>query len=77
MKPQPLPVSRVAVELVISTIFFLSRTWLARKIVEQIPEEIIGPIFNNLRLAWKSFSKPTKRKGLRDLWMAETANIRK
>ncbi|MFH0909091.1 MAG: coenzyme F420 hydrogenase/dehydrogenase beta subunit N-terminal domain-containing protein [bacterium] len=74
MKPQPLPVSRVAVELVISSIFLLSRTWLARKIVEQIPEEIIGPVFNKLRLGWKSLSKPTKRKGLRDLKMEETTN---
>ena len=74
MKPDPLPASRVAVELVISGIFFLSRTWLARKIVEQIPEEIIGPLFNKLRLGWKALSKPTKRKGLRDLQMKETTN---
>ena len=75
MKPGPLPMSRVAVELVISAIFFLSRTWLARKIVEQIPEEIIGPVFNKLRLGWKAFSKPTKRKGLRDLQMEETIRV--
>jgi coenzyme F420 hydrogenase subunit beta len=71
MKPSPLPFSRWAVELVISGIFFVSRTWLARRLVERIPERIIGPLFNALRLGWKSASKPTKRKGLANLTMVE------
>jgi hypothetical protein len=37
--------------------------------MEHIPERILGPLFNNLRLAWKNASKPAKRKGLKDLRM--------
>lgn len=73
MRPDPLPASRWAVELVVSGIFLLSRTWLARQIVELIPESVIGPLFNHLRLGWKNISKPTKRKGLGNLRMVETA----
>ena len=72
MKPDPLTASRVAVELVISTIFFLAGTALCRWGVERIPERIIGPFFNRLRLIWKSASKPTKRKGLGSLKMIPT-----
>jgi len=72
MRPDPLPVSRILVELVVSGIFLISRTWLARRIVEAIPERVIGPIFNRLRLGWKNASKPTKRKGLAELVMRET-----
>lgn len=61
--------SRILVEIVISTIFIACRTPLARWIMEHIPERILGPLFNNLRLAWKNASKPAKRKGLRDLRM--------
>ena len=59
MKPDPLPVSRVVVELVIATMFFLAGTALCRGLVERIPERIIGPLFNRLRLLWKAASKPT------------------
>jgi len=69
MRPEPLPASRVLVELVISGIFFLAGTGLARWLVERIPERIIGPLFNRLRLTWKAASKPTKRKGLGNLKM--------
>ncbi len=35
--------------------------------MEKIPEKILGPLFNQLRLAWKNASKPAKRKGLKNL----------
>lgn len=72
MRPAPLPASRLLVELVISGIFLVSRTRLARALVERVPERIIGPLFNRLRLGWKSASKPAKRKGLAELAMRET-----
>ncbi len=72
MKPTPLPASRVIVEIVISTIFLVCRTRAARWLLSMIPESMIGPVFNRLRLGWKSLSKPTKRKGLAGLSMKET-----
>ena len=72
MKPSPLPASRVLVELVISGIFILAGTPFCRWLVERIPERFIGPAFNRLRLAWKTASKPTKRKGLGSLKMIPT-----
>jgi coenzyme F420 hydrogenase subunit beta len=73
MKPSPLPAGRVLVEVVISTIFFLAGTSVSRWLVEQIPERMIGPVFNRLRLTWKALSKPTKRKGLGSMTMNPTA----
>jgi coenzyme F420 hydrogenase subunit beta len=61
--------SRIFVEVIISSIFVICRTPLARWTMEKIPESILGPLFNNLRLAWKNASKPAKRKGLKDLKM--------
>jgi len=72
MKPSPLPVSRVLVEVVISGIFILAGTPFCRWLVERIPERFIGPVFNRLRLVWKAASKPTKRKGLGSLKMIPT-----
>lgn len=69
LKPEPLPVSRVAVECVVMSIFALAGTRLARAMVRRIPESIIGPAFDGMRRAWKAVSKPTKRKGLRDIRM--------
>jgi coenzyme F420 hydrogenase subunit beta len=62
-------ISRILVEIVISSLFTLCRTAPARWVMEKIPERILGPLFNNLRLAWKNASKPAKRKGLKDLRM--------
>ena len=73
MKPDPLPASRVVVELVIASVFFLAGTAASRWVVERIPERIMGPFFNGLRLAWKAASKPTKRKRLGSLIMIPTA----
>ena len=72
LRPEPIGLSRVVVEIVISTIFAVAGTRLARKIVEWIPESLLGPLFNNLRLFWKSASKPAKRKGLSTLRMIPT-----
>jgi coenzyme F420 hydrogenase subunit beta len=74
MKPDPLPAGRVLVELVISSIFWLAGTAVSRWFVERIPERIIGPFFNRLRLTWKAASKPTKRKGLGSLRMIPLGN---
>ena len=62
--PAKIPFSRIMVEIVISALFAVGKTGFARWLVSCIPESIIGPIFNNLRLGWKKASKPTKRKGL-------------
>ena len=61
--------SRILVEIIISSIFTVCRTPLARWVMERIPESILGPLFNKLRLAWKNASKPAKRKGLKNLRM--------
>lgn len=62
--PAHIPPSRYAVEAVISTIFALGRTGLARRLVERVPISILGPSFNSARKAWKLLSKPVKRRGL-------------
>ena len=72
LAPHPLPASRVLVELVISGLFLVCGTRPARWVVARIPESVVGPLFNRLRLAWKSMSKPTKRKGLGNLTMVVT-----
>ncbi|MFA5044208.1 MAG: Coenzyme F420 hydrogenase/dehydrogenase, beta subunit C-terminal domain, partial [Kiritimatiellia bacterium] len=72
LAPRPLPASRVLVELVIGGLFLVCGTRAARWVVARIPESVIGPLFNRLRLAWKSLSKPTKRKGLGKLEMVVT-----
>jgi coenzyme F420 hydrogenase subunit beta len=69
MRPAHVPVSRKAVELAISGLFVVGGTGLARGVLRMIPEKVIGPVFNKLRLSWKNLSKPTKRKGLADFKM--------
>ena len=71
IRPVPLPVSRYLVEVVISSIFLVCGTRLARKILECLPESFMGPMFDKLRLTWKRFSKPVKRKGLGTLLMEQ------
>jgi coenzyme F420 hydrogenase subunit beta len=63
-RPQKLPVSRRFVEVIIFSIFAVCRTKLARRLLKLVPVGVIGPFFDLLRKAWKSVSKPTKRKGL-------------
>jgi len=65
-RPAKVPASRVCVEIIISGIFAVGKTGFARWIVSRIPESVIGPVFNSLRLGWKKASRPTKRKGLQN-----------
>lgn len=65
--PKYIPFSRKVVEVVISAIFALGGTRLARRVVEFVPLGVLGPLFDNLRKVWKSISKPAKRRGLQDL----------
>jgi len=69
LAPHPVGLSRFLIELVVTALFFLGSTSLARWGMEQIPQGLLGPLFNRLRLAWKALSKPTKRRGLRHLTM--------
>ena len=62
--PAHIPRSRYGVEIVISTLFAVGRTRLARRIVERLPIALLGPLFNTARQRWKQLSKPVKRKGL-------------
>lgn len=73
---EKIAISRYFVEIVISGVFLICRTKISRKILEYIPESIIGPFFNRSRLIWKNLSKPTKRKGLSDLNVSEVDNGR-
>jgi coenzyme F420 hydrogenase subunit beta len=63
-RPAHISWSRKGVELVISSLFAVCGTTLARRLVEWAPIELIGPLFNTLRKSWKELSKPVKRKGL-------------
>jgi len=74
--PLHIPLSRYLVEGIISGLFVVCRNSFSRKLLEFIPESIIGPLFNRLRLMWKSASKPTKRKGLGGLDFVEDDNGR-
>ncbi len=71
IRPETMAWSRVAVELVVSGLFLLGATRLARWLVARLPEGVIGPVFNRLRLTWKAMSKPTKRKALGAMRMVE------
>jgi coenzyme F420 hydrogenase subunit beta len=62
--PVHIPLSRKLVEGVISGLFVICQTRIARWIIEFIPINIVGPLFDVLRKFWKNISKPTKRKGL-------------
>jgi coenzyme F420 hydrogenase subunit beta len=63
-RPTHIAFSRKLTEVVISSIFLLAGNRFSRSVMTIIPEKIMGPVFDFLRLKWKSLSKPTKRKGL-------------
>jgi coenzyme F420 hydrogenase subunit beta len=63
-KPAKIAFSRRLTEVVISTIFLLAGNRFSRSLMIWIPEKILGPVFDFMRLRWKKLSKPTKRKGL-------------
>jgi coenzyme F420 hydrogenase subunit beta len=66
-RPKHIPLSRKLVEVVLTLIFLGSGNPISRRIVEHIPINVIGPLFNTLRKSWKDASKPVKRKGLREV----------
>ena len=68
--PMNIAKSRYLVEALMSAVFLCCRTRLVRWLVCQIPESILGPCFNRLRLVWKGLSRPTKRKGLAEYKVA-------
>jgi coenzyme F420 hydrogenase subunit beta len=63
-QPHHIPPSRKLVEVIVTGLFVVAGTGLARRAVEWVPIEILGPLFNTLRIRWKEMSKPVKRKGL-------------
>jgi coenzyme F420 hydrogenase subunit beta len=63
-KPKKISLTRILIELIISTLFFISGLKVVRYILPFIPIKIIGPLFNTLRIKWKNISKEAKRKGL-------------
>lgn len=66
-RPRHIPLSRKLVECIISGLFLVCGTPLARRIVEHLPLGLIGPLFNTARKTWKDASRPVKRAGLRDI----------
>ena len=72
-EPVFIPKSRIYVESVLNLIFSLGRLNFIRNLVTSLPIGIVGPAFNFLRLSWKSISKPTKRKGLKELKFRKTS----
>jgi coenzyme F420 hydrogenase subunit beta len=65
-RPAGIRFSRKLTEVVISLIFLAAGTRLARACMQLVPEKVMGPAFDFLRLRWKKLSKPAKRKGLSD-----------
>lgn len=70
LEPRKMGMSRYIVELCISSVFLVCRTSFARWCMIHTPECILGPAFNTMRKTWKALSKPTKRKGLKELHMS-------
>ncbi len=64
IKPNNITFIRIVIELFIIFIFKICSFKLSIKLMESIPEKILGPTFNYLRLSWKFISKPAKRKNL-------------
>lgn len=66
-RPTSISIQRQLVEVVISVLFAIGRTEFGRVLVHHIPLSILGPVFNTFRKMWKYVSKPTKRKGLKNI----------
>jgi coenzyme F420 hydrogenase subunit beta len=64
LRPINLRWTRYAVELVVSALFAVGGTRVARWLMERLPPRFFGPIFEHLRRWWKSISKSTKRRGI-------------
>jgi coenzyme F420 hydrogenase subunit beta len=66
-RPSQIPFARKIVEKVLSVLFSVGQHSISRKLVSLIPVSLLGPLFDVLRKTWKSVSKPTKRKGLKQI----------
>lgn len=73
-QPEHITPARSLTEMIVSGLFLVAGTRLARWCVERIPIAVLGPLFNTLRKQWKSMSKPTKRKGLQTMSFVITDN---
>jgi coenzyme F420 hydrogenase subunit beta len=56
--------SRIMMEMIISSMFVMMSTGLARWTVEQFPPGFIGNLFEKARTAWKNSTKKIKRRDL-------------
>jgi coenzyme F420 hydrogenase subunit beta len=65
--PTQIPFARKIVEKILSVLFSVGQHSISRKLVSLIPVTLLGPLFDTLRKTWKSVSKPTKRKGLKQI----------
>ncbi|MBU0976038.1 Coenzyme F420 hydrogenase/dehydrogenase, beta subunit C-terminal domain [Patescibacteria group bacterium] len=74
-EPVHIPLPRIAVEWCLRFVFAIGKIKFVRVVVRYIPIGIIGPVFNTLRKGWKSVSKPTKRKGLRETQYKLTSHL--
>ena len=72
LRPVSIPARRVLVEVIVSAIFAVGQTRIARFAAKLIPLSILGPLFHWLRATWKRASKPSKRKGLIELAFERT-----
>ncbi|MEA3445433.1 MAG: Coenzyme F420 hydrogenase/dehydrogenase, beta subunit C-terminal domain [Bacteroidota bacterium] len=58
------PIKRYFMEVVISSMFVLLSTWLARWLVERFPPSFIGRFFETARTSWKKSTHKIKRSNL-------------
>ena len=71
-RPVNIAFTRKITELVISATFLLAGNRMARWCMTLVPERVLGPLFDFMRLRWKAFSKPAKRKELKEYNIAVT-----
>ena len=63
-RPGKIGVLRGLGELVFAGSVLLAGNRFSRWLMTLVPERIMGPVFDFMRLRWKKASKPVKRKGL-------------
>lgn len=66
-RPAHIPLPRIMIEWCLWFFFTAGSTRVMRWTVEHLPLCVIGPVFTILRKSWKAASKPTKRRGLREM----------
>lgn len=67
-----IPLTRIFIEIIISLIFAICSTRLVRSILIYLPDKLIGPFFNEIRLKWKTITKGSKRSGLESIHFTVT-----